>query len=353
MLTSKSQINRFTRFGYATLVAIYALIFIGGLVRATGSGMGCPDWPKCFGKLVPPTEESQLSSRYKEDFVAKRKAKNLRIASLMAKLGFPKVHDAIVADTEVYQAEEFNAVKTWIEYLNRLAGAIIGILILIVCVLAFPLRKLNRGILSLSILTLFLTFIQAFLGSIVVSTNLIPATITMHMLFTLVMVWALFKAIINVQYEPTADDFSLRGLALINMVLSLSQVLLGTQVREQVDKIKSNQDNVQDWLEALTSGSNALEFHRLLAFVVTIGSFHLLWKVHAIKASKMITFASFLASGAVIAAMITGIILAYFNMPAFAQPIHLTLGTMISGSYIWIFLAASSSKSNKISLQAV
>ena len=73
------------------------LILAGGIVRATGSGMGCPDWPKCFGRWIPPTEFSQLPSNYREIYGAKLKG-------------------------EV----EFNAVKTWIEYANRLLGVLVG-----------------------------------------------------------------------------------------------------------------------------------------------------------------------------------------------------------------------------------
>jgi cytochrome c oxidase assembly protein subunit 15 len=329
------------------------LILIGGLVRATGSGMGCPDWPKCFGKLIPPTKESQLPLHYKEDYVAKRKLKNLRIATMMQKMGFPKVHDAIVAEAGVYEAEEFNATKTWIEYLNRLAGAIIGLFILGTCVFAWPLRKMRRGIFGLSILGLFLTFVQAFLGSIVVSTNLIPATVTFHMLFTIVMLWALMKSIVNAQSLQEEGIGILKWPTLLGFCLAMVQVLLGTRVRETVDVIKANQDVVADWYVELSRQNNWLEIHRIMAFVVFVSTLYVLWKVYVLKAGKMITFAALLAGGCVVLAMLSGILLAYFNMPAFAQPIHLTLGTLIVGCHLWIYLMSSASKSNTILTQPV
>ena len=49
------------------------LIFIGGFVRVTDSGLGCPDWPKCFGYMIPPTSEEQITwkpnTTYKEGFI--------------------------------------------------------------------------------------------------------------------------------------------------------------------------------------------------------------------------------------------------------------------------------------------
>ena len=86
-------LNRFQKLALTTVAATLFLILVGSLVRATGAGLGCPDWPKCFGVWIPPTSLADLPAGY--------------------------------------DPADFNVFKTWTEYINRLIGVVIGLLIII------------------------------------------------------------------------------------------------------------------------------------------------------------------------------------------------------------------------------
>src|ERR1700744_2492925 len=116
--------DTFRKVNLITVFWLFVLILAGGIVRSSGSGMGCPDWPKCFGGYIPPTNISQLPKDYKQKYVAERVAKNQRFANTLDVFGYSDLAKRIREDKSILVPEEFNAAKTWPEYVNRLLGEI-------------------------------------------------------------------------------------------------------------------------------------------------------------------------------------------------------------------------------------
>ena len=141
------KFNNLTRI---SLYLLYLLILVGGIVRCTGSGMGCPDWPKCFGKYIPPISEKELPFNYKKKFLDSRLEKNERLISLFSYLGFKKLSIKIANDPNIRIEEEFNVYKTWTEYLNRLLGALVGLTLLVTFISSIFRKPFKKTTVSVS-----------------------------------------------------------------------------------------------------------------------------------------------------------------------------------------------------------
>lgn len=352
---SSPALRRFRSFGLLTVVSVYLLILVGGVVRSTGSGMGCPDWPKCFGQWVPPTEASQLPADYKEIYTAQRVAKNQKLARTLQKLGFAQVAGSIFAHPTQYIETDFNPVKTWIEYVNRLLGALIGILVFLTVVFALPYWRRDRTIFWLALASFLLTGVQGYLGSLVVSTNLLPVMVTVHMALALVIVALLLYAVDRAQWgrgsmlasesqsgavdtvrQPTR---TLQLWLWAALLLSFWQIVLGTQVREQVDIVSAAADYMgrENWVAKLGS---VFSLHRTISAAVLLLNVYVgyeLWQVGGVHLRRLVT-----ATLAIIGLeILAGIILASFALPPAVQPVHLTLATVLFGVQFLTLLAVA------------
>lgn len=351
-MTAGNKHNAFKRLSLATLVAVYFLILVGGIVRSTGSGMGCPDWPLCFGRVVPPTNVSDLPVNYKEYYADYRSEKNIRLAGYLNLLGMSDKADQIINDKSILIEEDFNVYKTWTEYANRLVGATIGILIFAMMIGSFVLAKKDRTVIYLSVATFFLVGVEGWIGAFVVSTNLMPWIISIHMILALIIVLILIY--INFRIRRTAMNSSFTfdkniivTLTILCLVTMGIQIILGTQVREAIDKIAGELSFAfrETWV-----GKTGLTFlvHRSFSLLI-LGLFG--WLLFSIAKNKhQSTFVKNIGKYIVVLIIIeilSGVIMAYFGIPPIIQPIHLLFSTIIFGALYYMYLVIVNSN-NKI-----
>jgi cytochrome c oxidase assembly protein subunit 15 len=346
-------VRRFRFWSVLTVISIYVLILVGGIVRATGSGMGCPDWPKCFGQWVPPTDIKELPADYKQVYTTQRVAKNQKLARTLASLGFKQVAGEIFAHPTQYIETEFNATKTWIEYINRLVGALIGIFVFITAIMALPYWQRDRTVFWLAVGGWLLTGVQGWLGSLVVSTNLLPIMVTIHMGLALLIVAMLLYAADRAQRESNSVAFSEseaqngRGVTAsfgssqrilwLLLLVTFVQVVLGTQVREQVDQIAAatNYSGRESWVSQL---GGVFKVHRSLSIMITLLNGYAAYRLLPLAGQRVrqLIMVTLILIGLEIVA---GILLAYLALPALLQPVHLTLATLLFGAQFLTLVA--------------
>jgi len=294
-----------------TVVITYLLVLAGALVRATGSGMGCPDWPKCFGQYIPPTNITQLPANYKEIF---------------------KVQGKTIAD--------FNAFHTWVEYLNRLLGVVEGFAILVVVFFAFKIKKENRKVWFSSLMSLLLVLIIGWVGSKVVSSNLAPAKITLHMILALLLVFNLigtYYLCIKTNTDNQSNNKNIFNLTIALFFATILQIIIGTQVRQQVDEITVKLQNAhrEVWIENLDF---IFDIHKIFALVIVVifwFTYYLASKNNMQNLKKLVLINCVLVS----LEFIIGNVLAY-SMPAFAQPLHIFIADMLAGTLFYTLLVS-------------
>jgi heme o synthase len=140
--------NRFGPLALVTAATTFVLVIIGAIVRGTGSGMGCPDWPLCYGQLIPP-----------------------------------------LGDT-----------AAWIEWIHRGVAAIVGLLVLAVAFVAIRHHRNNRSVVVASIAAVVLTGAQAWLGKITVDTGNAGEWVTAHLAAAMLLLGLLTYIFIRSRY---------------------------------------------------------------------------------------------------------------------------------------------------------
>tara|TARA_B110000858_G_scaffold156040_1_gene178275 strand:+ start:272 stop:1306 length:1035 start_codon:yes stop_codon:yes gene_type:complete len=326
----------FNRLTKTSLILIYLVIIAGAIVRMTGSGMGCPDWPKCFGYLIPPTQESELLFTSFRDY-SKGEMIILNSENLYTATKDFKSNEFInLSNWNLYEKHDYvvyDPVHTWIEYINRLIGALAGIPILLFTLISIYYWKDYKYLTIISILTVIGMAFQAWLGKTVVDSNLAPYKITIHMLMALVIVGLILSLIVQTKKGDFVNNRLFKNLIVFSIVLTLIQVVLGTQVREFVDeKVKSIGYDKANWL---TDVPIKFYIHRSFSVVVLLVNFYLFYlnKKIGLGFNKLSYVIALIG-----VEILTGILMYYFDFPVLSQPIHLVIATIIFGLQFYILL---------------
>jgi len=345
--------KRFPSIVKITIISLYLIFLAGAIVRMTGSGMGCPDWPKCFGYYIPPTEESQITwqpnTHYNQGMIIiKDKVLFVAEKELNTSTNFNQKNWTNYAK---HDYAKFNKFHTWTEYINRLVSVLAGFVFLFLIVGATKFWKENKRIPLLSFLAFFLMLFEAWLGKTVVDTNLTPAIITVHMVVGLVIIALLLKLhFIVSEHKKQSTSVSLeediktkstikynslfQKLLIVSVIFSLIQIALGTQIRQFIDE-QVKLFGFENKNYSLMNPSFKFYFHRSFTIAIVLVNLGLFYinqiKGLGFKLVNWIVFFIFLEA-------FTGVLMYYAEFPIGTQAVHLLAGAILFGLqfYLWL-----------------
>jgi len=316
------NLTPFRRMALVTLALTLLLIFVGGLVRATGSGLGCPDWPKCWGCWWPPStlEKVDLPAVLEE---------------------FRSKHPDLSEDDLIAL---FNPTHLWIEYLNRLLGVLVGFTIFLTLLLSIRLRKFRPSLFWGSLAAFLLVGFQGWLGGVVVKSKLMPGMITLH-LFCAILLFCLLIAIVMAACErwPSMslaqhDHKRAKLWVWLFFLASAIQVVLGAQVREGIDQVIHAEQTLPrtEWIEAI---GDRFKIHRTFAWATVIAAVGFLVPIVRSGVRRWRRGVPFLAAGMVVVQAVTGWTLGHYALPPGSQIIHLGVGCSMVCLAFFLLLA--------------
>jgi len=188
----------FLRVGLAACVLAFFVIILGAYVRLSDAGLGCPDWPGCFGQLTAPDEAHEITQ-----------AVNL----------YPHV--------------EVHSGKAWKEMIHRYFASLLGLFILAMAFLAWRHRKDDNQQLLLPFGLVVLVIFQGMLGMWTVTQLVRPTIVTLHLLMGLLTLVLLFWTSIKHQqlWAEKINNVTIqryfKPLAKIALVVLTFQIFLG------------------------------------------------------------------------------------------------------------------------------
>lgn len=319
----------FQRTALAAFIAVELLIFVGAVVRTSGSGLGCPDWPFCYGCWVPPASAEEI------DFTRLDLEKFRRKAVALGR-------DPAEITAEKLKAE-FDPVATWIEYFNRLTSLPVGISVLVMWVAGLgEWRRGRASVFLAATAAVLLVGVNAWLGARVVLSGLRPGVITLHMalamLLQCVLVYTCWRGVARpwkLSWKA-GPDLRLRWVAWALFALVVIEGVMGSQVRELTDELARSHagHSRAEWVHELEASWVYL-VHRSFSWLILFAGL----AFYRISGRSLVSrgWLELSVTGIVAAQMLLGIILANWGVFAFAQVLHIGLSSLlVSALFLWL-----------------
>lgn len=305
--------TQFRKVALAAAIATYLLILMGGLVRVSGAGLGCPDWPTCFGRWIPPTSIDQLPSEI--------------------------------------DPEQFNFRLAWTEYINRLLGMIVGLLIAYTAILALRQYRRTPRILYPSIAAAVLVAVEGWQGSQVVLSDLKPIIVSAHMVLALIIVCLLtYVAHLSHMLESDASSsYSLprssRNLLAGLGGLTILQVALGIHLRERLEIIATGFSSLteQEWLARVGMPNH---IHMFIGMLLAVSTWYVMLRVLRTSSARAIIVTKSAQGLMLIATLqiLAGLSFIPLGRVPFVQLLHMWLPTLYIGTLLLLWLTGRSSR---------
>lgn len=309
------------------LISVIVLIFVGAIVRVTGAGLGCPDWPTCWGCLVPPWKKEQVDLS-KIDF-AKFQKKAERMGRDLSTV------------TPEHILENFNPVHTWTEFVNRLCSLPVGLFSLATAAAAALRRRSWPWVNAAALASLILVLVNAVLGAMVVTSGLKPGIITAHMAMAMLLLALLAYVAWRGTPQPwrmPGDETALRRIrrpVALLLALIVIEGILGSQIREATDELARAHAGMERslWIGELEQSWIYL-VHRSFSWAILVAGLLAWWTARKAGAAGKVAGGTL---AVILVQMALGVIMSQVHIYAVVQVLHVGMsGGLVALTTLWL-----------------
>lgn len=317
----------FLKFTKWTIFFTIFVVFAGSMVKVTGSGMGCPDWPKCFGYLIPPFTEDKITWKPNYEYL-----ENQMIIQdgelLKAPFDFTTGTSFKRENWKLFDEHNYSLYKpmhTIIESVNRWTSVLLGIIVALMVFFSFRSNRFKTFNIIGSILALLLIGFEAWLGKLVVEGVLDPTDISYHMLaaFCIIIVLSAVHSKNNSDGLATENKL-LKKLQIGAFLYLLLQLFLGVILRQTFDEfVEIKRDS---WID---EAGLIFYIHRSSSLIYVLLTF-ISWRI--IKKLPKGNFLSKNFQWIIIMTLLeiaSGAIMGYLEVPKAAQPVHVIISSIL------------------------